>query len=725
MADKTINYDLNINTAKSVNSIDSLETNLNDLRTKLKGLDVGSKEFKKMQQEVVKLDSKLKNTTKSIEGMDFEQVAGEVGKLAGGVGAVTAAFTLMGSEGDESLQEMQENMNKGLAIFMGVKGAIEGVTASIKLMRVAQVALNAAMKANPIGVIIAAVLALAAAITVFYLATRDANLELEAMNELRDKSTELMGDEYSQMKLLLAVVKNENNERKDRNKAVKELQKRYPKYLSNLSTENVSTKKIKDNVKLLNKELRKKYLTMAAEEKLTALYKDQLDILTGIGADPSFWQYTTASIKSVFKGITVTGQLTLDILNNAKELFIKNRKEINAINKVIDKFGLSLDGIIGGEGGLKVTTDNFKTMTDAANLLGQTFVHITYPSDDVRKLNKEYATLITRLNLTTKGADKVSKIEEAASNVRKDLIEQITLDLETNIRLQEEETGSIESKELLSEAIKSQVAALEELNKVQEKSKEKKKTDEIELTDFQTFWGKKEEVIMAFVDAITNAYTAMNNLSAVQTDNRIKDLEKQRDAEIEAMNNTLGIVQEEKTEEQIINEKYAALIEVEKKKQFERDKKYNYAQALMNAALAITDVWKKWGATLPIAIALSAVVTATTAAQLKAISQQTYSKGGLLVGPSHAQGGIATPYGEMEGDEAIINRMSTQKYAPLLSAINQDEGGVPISGGGYGMEDLARMIGQEVKSNMKTYVVSSDMTNQQSIDTKVFDRSKI
>ena len=214
MADKTINYDLNINTAKSVNSIDSLETNLNDLRTKLKGLDVGSREFKKMQQEVVKLDSKLKNTTKSIEGMDFEQVAGEVGKLAGGVGAVTAAFTLMGSEGDESLQEMQENMNKGLAIFMGVKGAIEGVTASIKLMRVAQVALNAAMKANPIGVIIAAVLALAAAITVFYLANRDANLELEAMNELRDKSTELMGDEYSQMKLLLAVVKNENNERK-------------------------------------------------------------------------------------------------------------------------------------------------------------------------------------------------------------------------------------------------------------------------------------------------------------------------------------------------------------------------------------------------------------------------------------------------------------------------------------------------------------------------------
>ena len=131
----------------------------------------------------------------------------------------------------------------------------------------------------------------------------------------------------------------------------------------------------------------------------------------------------------------------------------------------------------------------------------------------------------------------------------------------------------------------------------------------------------------------------------------------------------------------------------------------------------------------PAGSAMAAIQTAFIAAlaigETAVVNSQKYSKGGLLVGPSHAQGGIATPYGEMEGDEAIINRMSTQKYAPLLSAINQDEGGVPISGGGYGMEDLARMIGQEVRSNMKTYVVSSDMTNQQSIDTKVFDRSKI
>jgi hypothetical protein len=59
---------------------------------------------------------------------------------------------------------------------------------------------------------------------------------------------------------------------------------------------------------------------------------------------------------------------------------------------------------------------------------------------------------------------------------------------------------------------------------------------------------------------------------------------------------------------------------------------------------------------------------------------------GLLVGPSHAKGGIKinTPGGmiEAEGGEAIINKRSTAMFKPILSAINEAGGGVKFANGG-------------------------------------------
>jgi len=59
---------------------------------------------------------------------------------------------------------------------------------------------------------------------------------------------------------------------------------------------------------------------------------------------------------------------------------------------------------------------------------------------------------------------------------------------------------------------------------------------------------------------------------------------------------------------------------------------------------------------------------------------------GMLVGNSHAQGGIkiGTPRGmiEAEGGEVIINKRSTAMFKPILSAINEAGGGVKFADGG-------------------------------------------
>ncbi|AGO47832.1 phage tail tape measure protein [Cellulophaga phage phi46:1] len=61
--------------------------------------------------------------------------------------------------------------------------------------------------------------------------------------------------------------------------------------------------------------------------------------------------------------------------------------------------------------------------------------------------------------------------------------------------------------------------------------------------------------------------------------------------------------------------------------------------------------------------------------QGKSSAAVTAERGALLSGKRHSQGGIHL---EAEDGEAVINRNSTAKYLPLLSAINQDGGGVPF-----------------------------------------------
>ena len=114
-----------------------------------------------------------------------------------------------------------------------------------------------------------------------------------------------------------------------------------------------------------------------------------------------------------------------------------------------------------------------------------------------------------------------------------------------------------------------------------------------------------------------------------------------------------------------------------------------------------------------------------------------FAKGGLLQGPSHAEGGIATPFGEMEGGEAVINKKSTAKFLPILSAINEAGGGVPlvnkskmatggvtnINNNNVDMSGVQAMLEAYFNRPIKTYVTSSDVTNAQGFDKRLRDRT--
>jgi hypothetical protein len=75
-------------------------------------------------------------------------------------------------------------------------------------------------------------------------------------------------------------------------------------------------------------------------------------------------------------------------------------------------------------------------------------------------------------------------------------------------------------------------------------------------------------------------------------------------------------------------------------------------------------------------------IAAQGAASIATVASQKFAKGGILNGPSHAQGGIKTNLGELEGGEAVINKKSTAMFGGTLSAINEAGGGKKFARGG-------------------------------------------
>ena len=187
-----------------------------------------------------------------------------------------------------------------------------------------------------------------------------------------------------------------------------------------------------------------------------------------------------------------------------------------------------------------------------------------------------------------------------------------------------------------------------------------------------------------------------------------------------------------KTENALAN---ANLTEAEREKiakdSFERQKKLQYAGAIIDGAKAVTSILAQYpkfdgGIAMGIALATAAI---TTAFQLAVISKTQYqstagagmdtkpaaskfASGGMIFGPGHDQGGVKTPFGELEGGEFIVNKVAAAAFLPVLEKINS----------------MGQRPSEKLKTEptfIKTYVVASDMTSEQEKMKKLRELSSL
>lgn len=192
-------------------------------------------------------------------------------------------------------------------------------------------------------------------------------------------------------------------------------------------------------------------------------------------------------------------------------------------------------------------------------------------------------------------------------------------------------------------------------------------------------------------------YSELEQLAKDSIQRRLDDELDALDRETESKKAALkkraddGVISQKSYERRLaeIDKEAAAKQEELKKEAFEKQKKWNIASALMNGALAITQMLANIpGAPISPAYWVGLALTAaSTAAQVAMIASQKYARGGLLQGKSHAQGGIkGNVQGnniELEGGEVVINKRSSAMFRRELSDINSYNGwGQKFAAGG-------------------------------------------
>jgi len=194
MAENTISLKVLLEADTANMKLGQLEEHFAELQARIREVPRGSKAFDELSHSIARTSAEIKNIELGFEGLDREGVASQLGGLAGGIGEVTASLVLMGGE-NETMQEMAASIEKAMAISMGFKGAIEGLSAASKLynnllkqgkiqvmakaavekvaavgtwmLNAANKALNTTMKMNPIGLVVIALTAVVSAIIYF------------------------------------------------------------------------------------------------------------------------------------------------------------------------------------------------------------------------------------------------------------------------------------------------------------------------------------------------------------------------------------------------------------------------------------------------------------------------------------------------------------------------------------------------------------------------------
>lgn len=150
-------------------------------------------------------------------------------------------------------------------------------TGRLNAATIAQWRLNAAMAANPIGLVIAGIVALISVIWSLSQRMEDATKKHSALNDVQNEGNKKAAEEIEVVKRLHQIVRNSNEAYDTRRKAIEHLQKMVPGYHASLTKEGKLTERNTKAISDYIRSLQNKALAEAAYDKLVELQKARIE----------------------------------------------------------------------------------------------------------------------------------------------------------------------------------------------------------------------------------------------------------------------------------------------------------------------------------------------------------------------------------------------------------------------------------------------------------------
>ena len=490
MADN-IKIDLLINAAQSAKTIQETKKALKDLKSEALNLTEGTAAFTKVATAAGQLQDKigdLSATTKYL-GDDLRNIKAITGigqGIAAGFAIASGAAALFGGENkklQESMVKLQAIMavmqgmeqigavlQKESAAMLGIKNAVtktaifltseqavaeaaEAVAAGTAT--VAQRALNAAMNANPIGILITLILAGVAALTLWnsksdtaVAAEKKANDEkkknialLKAQQEEQNKHSDYVSKEATGYFLLSEQLKKTNPGSAERLRLIKEINGTYGTTLKNLKDEKEFQDQVGASVDNYIFFLEKKYALQANEGNIQKNLKAQFDAQERINKVKA--EFNALEKVAISQGSTYMGVMPAEL-----------QDQVDMENQTIKTLKTRLKSYAVYEGQLQdvIEKSNLKTVDNA----DKTNKSIVKSNDDKNKaiLEANMKALENEAKLRELQKKGISDFEELKANLSEDgygkELDLLNFDYKNKIDKTEENLNNI--KKILEDA---------------------------------------------------------------------------------------------------------------------------------------------------------------------------------------------------------------------------------------------------------------------------------
>lgn len=592
MADETINIKVLLDTANSAKSIADTRKSIKDLTSAALQVGEGSDEFQQLTQAAGELKDRVDDTRGAVKFFsdDMRNLSGTISiakGIAAGFEVAQGAMAMFGAEG-ENVQKALLKVQSSMAVLNGIMAiqevlqktskasllitntlrsiavaittqqtrAVAAEAAVTGTATIAQRALNAAMAANPIGLLITLIVAAVAALTLWSNASDKASAEevkanaerekaaalLKKQTEEMNRAAETIGKESSSYIGLIEKLRLTNANSKERRDLIKEINDQYGSTLKNLGNEKDFQDQLNLSVEqyILFKE--KEYLLKRNDEKIAQSIEGKVKAQQELNAIQKEFNEREAEARA--QGASYRGVLPMDLADR----FDAANKKIADMNKWQKALGIST----------QKTTDEidklgFKSDEEADNFKKNQKSQTSTQKDESEK----------RIKIAEEESEKIAAIQSASYLAYEKSLEDLNISLEkgkqkeyeTLIYAQQKETQALIEKNL------NDIEIIESTGKTRlEKDKEiavleKSFRDTLNATELKQYGD-----LIKFKQSIDKAYIdTKQDINVINAENAITYNEKLRNDELKTNKDLIDSTIDKEAEELRINEKYNKL----------------------------------------------------------------------------------------------------------------------------------------------------------------------